>query len=58
MVGDSATGKSSIMLRYCENEFYDETSTTIGVDFKTKIVKIGKKKIKLNIWDTGTLLQL
>jgi Ras-related protein Rab-18 len=53
MVGDSGAGKSSIMWRYCENEFFSETTTTIGVDFKTKPIVLGNMRLKLNIWDTA-----
>jgi GTPase SAR1 family protein len=27
--------------------------TTIGIDFKTKTIAIGKDKIRLQIWDTA-----
>ena len=39
LVGNSNSGKSSILLRYTENTFTDESITTIGVDFKLKMVQ-------------------
>ncbi len=43
LVGNSNSGKSSILLRYTENSFTDESITTIGVDFKLKMVKYEDK---------------
>jgi hypothetical protein len=33
IIGDTAVGKSSIMLRFVENEFAGSYISTIGVDF-------------------------
>jgi small GTP-binding protein len=30
-----------------------ETTQTIGVEFSSKIIKVGNKEIKLQIWDTA-----
>lgn len=54
-VGDSNVGKTSIIIRYCENIF-DETaiSATISVAFKNKKMKIDPFTIvSMNIWDTA-----
>lgn len=54
IIGDSCVGKSSIMNRMIDDKFNNEANlTTIGVDFKTKIMDINNKKIKLMIWDTA-----
>ena len=47
------TGKSSILLRFFNNIFSDTYTCTIGVDFKTKTLKVDDKIIKLQIWDTA-----
>lgn len=52
LIGDSACGKSSIILRFTDNIFKDNTATTIGVDFKIVSVKTEETSIKLQIWDT------
>ena len=39
LVGNSNSGKSSILLRFTENSFTDESITTIGVDFRLKMVQ-------------------
>eukprot|EP00455_Lapot_gusevi_P048733 TRINITY_DN6793_c0_g1_i4.p1 TRINITY_DN6793_c0_g1~~TRINITY_DN6793_c0_g1_i4.p1 ORF type:complete len:202 (-),score=11.40 TRINITY_DN6793_c0_g1_i4:58-663(-) len=51
--GNSGVGKSSILLRYCENTFSDDFITTIGVDFRIKKLEQNDTEIKLQIWDRG-----
>ena len=53
VIGESAVGKSALLLRYTENTFTTSFMTTIGVDFKNKIIEIDGKKVKLQIWDTA-----
>lgn len=55
LIGASAVGKSSIMLRYTDEVFTSNYISTIGVDFKIRTVVDEKsgKKVKLQIWDTA-----
>ena len=58
LLGDSSVGKSSILLRFTDGYFNSNLNSTIGVDFKAKVVQVqnpeGKQqKIKLTLWDTG-----
>mmetsp|Transcript_54345 Transcript_54345/g.80597 ORF Transcript_54345/g.80597 Transcript_54345/m.80597 type:complete len:213 (-) Transcript_54345:8-646(-) len=53
MVGDSGVGKTSLLLRYAQDEFNESYITTIGIDFKTKFLDVGEKRVKLQIWDTA-----
>eukprot|EP00922_Rhytidocystis_sp_ex-Travisia-forbesii_P037535 GHVS01055945.1.p1 GENE.GHVS01055945.1~~GHVS01055945.1.p1 ORF type:complete len:249 (-),score=23.04 GHVS01055945.1:319-1065(-) len=53
LLGDSAVGKSSLLMRFCEQRFDNSFVLTIGVDFKTKVVQSGDKKLKLQVWDTA-----
>lgn len=53
IIGESAVGKSCLLLRYTDKKFSDAFMTTIGVDFKTKYLTIDGEEIKLQIWDTA-----
>ena len=53
VLGDSSVGKSSILTKYCKNEFMSKYITTIGIDFQIKYLNINNKRIKLQIWDTA-----
>ena len=49
LLGDSGTGKSSLILRYTENTFNSSLVSSIGVDFKVKKKEIDGKIIKIQI---------
>lgn len=53
VVGDSGVGKTSLLVRYCEDTFQSDYLSTIGVDFKIKRIQINGNFITLNIWDTA-----
>ena len=52
-LGDSGAGKSSLLLRYTQNEFSTEYMPTIGIDFRLKTVEMKGKTIKVQVWDTA-----
>ena len=52
-IGESAVGKTCILLRFTDNKFLKNHITTIGIDYKSKIIKSQNKSIKLKIWDTA-----
>ncbi|KAL3839711.1 hypothetical protein ACJIZ3_024302 [Penstemon smallii] len=52
LIGDSAVGKSSLLVTFISN-VVDDLSPTIGVDFKIKMFSVGGKRLKLTIWDTA-----
>eukprot|EP00457_Paulinella_chromatophora_P014220 gb/GEZN01014617.1/.p1 GENE.gb/GEZN01014617.1/~~gb/GEZN01014617.1/.p1 ORF type:complete len:218 (-),score=32.71 gb/GEZN01014617.1/:176-829(-) len=53
LIGDSAVGKSCLLMRFAEQTYSDTLMTTIGIDFKTKMVELDKSIIKLQVWDTA-----
>ena len=67
-IGDSAVGKSCLVKRATDDEFFDEHEVTIGVEFGTILVKIKSPEtlyddegmqidndiiLKLQLWDTA-----
>lgn len=53
MIGDSGTGKTSLLLRFSDNMFHADYRCTIGVDFKIKTLKVDDQLVKFQIWDTA-----
>lgn len=58
MIGNVGSGKSSILNTFVNNNIntHDNLSShgsTVGVDFRSKILSINDTKIKLHIWDTA-----
>ena len=49
LIGDSAVGKSCILLRFADDQFNDQFYATIGVDFRFKNVEVNEKNVKLQI---------
>lgn len=57
LLGPSGTGKSCVLHRFVKDEWRVLSSQTIGVEFASKIVKVGtqgrRRRIKLQLWDTA-----
>ncbi|XP_050307124.1 ras-related protein Rab-18-B-like [Anthonomus grandis grandis] len=53
IIGESGVGKSSLLLRFTDDNFDPEQTLTIGVDFKTKKLTVDGNTVKLAIWDTA-----
>ena len=53
VLGSSEVGKTCILNRYFNNEFKENSLSTIGIDFQTKFFKFEDKKIKANYTDTA-----
>ncbi|KAI9824627.1 MAG: hypothetical protein M1832_001717 [Thelocarpon impressellum] len=57
LLGPSGCGKSCLLHRFVKNEWRILSSQTIGVEFASKIIKVGtgvrRKRIKLQLWDTA-----
>ncbi|CAI4050286.1 hypothetical protein N7582_004877 [Saccharomyces uvarum] len=53
LLGESAVGKSSIVLRFVSNDFTQSREPTIGAAFLTKRISRNDEAIKFEIWDTA-----
>jgi Ras-related protein Rab-1A len=53
IIGDSAVGKTSMLLKYTDNFFPESHLATIGVEFKTKDIQYNGYNINLQVWDTA-----
>jgi len=54
IIGPSGSGKSALLIRYCDDQFDSESSTaTIGVDFKIKKLSVHGSPYRLNLLDTA-----
>ena len=55
VIGDSSVGKTNFIFRFVENKFNPAYVTTVGFDYKSKIIKLpkSKKRVKVQIWDTA-----
>ena len=63
IIGNSSTylvivevGKTCLLKQFLEGTFNVNEQTSVGVEFGAKIVDIGEKKVKLQIWDTVGLI--
>jgi Ras-related protein Rab-8A len=50
---NTGVGKSSMLLRFADDAFNETYINTIGIDFKTRLVDLEGKRVKLQIWDTA-----
>ena len=52
-LGNIGVGKTSIIFRYVNDKLRNDQKSTIGIDYKSKIIEYKSKKIKLKIFDTS-----
>ncbi|KAJ3430898.1 ras-related protein rab-2-a [Anaeramoeba flamelloides] len=53
VIGDSAVGKSCLLLQFTDHRFQPIHDLTIGVEFGARFIDIENKRVKLQIWDTA-----
>ncbi len=53
LLGDSCVGKSCVLVRFADDDFVENYSATIGVDFRFRSLTQQGRKVKLQIWDTA-----
>lgn len=53
IIGDSGVGKSCLLLQFTDKRFESSHDLTIGVEFGARMITIGDKLVKLQVWDTA-----
>ncbi|OHS94706.1 Ras-related protein Rab-4B [Tritrichomonas foetus] len=53
IIGSSGVGKSAILKRLIDDEFSNDSQSTIGVEYSTTTFDIEDQQVKLQIWDTA-----
>jgi len=55
LIGDSSTGKTSLLRRFVDDSFTPSFVSTIGIDFKVKTVTMPSDgtTVKIQVWDTA-----
>ncbi|KAK5135460.1 hypothetical protein LTR08_005248 [Meristemomyces frigidus] len=53
LLGEAAVGKSSLVLRFVNNDFHPNKEPTIGAAFLTQKCQLPARTIKFEIWDTA-----
>ncbi|XP_013910062.1 PREDICTED: ras-related protein Rab-5B [Thamnophis sirtalis] len=53
LLGESAVGKSSLVLRFVKGQFHEYQESTIGAAFLTQSVCLDDTTVKFEIWDTA-----
>lgn len=53
LLGESAVGKSSLVLRFVKGQFHEYQESTIGAAFLTQTICLDDVVVKFEIWDTA-----
>ncbi|KAH3758788.1 GTP-binding protein [Pelomyxa schiedti] len=53
IIGDTAVGKTCLLLQFTERKFVGQHDMTIGVEFGSQTIEIDGKIVKMQIWDTA-----
>lgn len=53
LLGEGCVGKTSLVLRYCEEKFNDKHLTTLQASFLNRRLNIDGQRVVLAIWDTA-----
>lgn len=53
LLGDTAVGKSCLVVRFVRDEFFEFQEPTIGAAFLTQRLVLDNTTVKFEIWDTA-----
>ncbi|CAE6431534.1 unnamed protein product [Rhizoctonia solani] len=53
IIGEAGSGKSCLLHQFTQNSYKEHSQHTIGVEFSSRTINIGEKRVKLQLWDTA-----
>ncbi|KAH3853680.1 ras-related protein Rab-13-like isoform X1 [Dreissena polymorpha] len=53
LVGETGVGKTCLLCRFSSDDFISSHISTIGIDFKMKMMDIDGQTVKVQVWDTA-----
>eukprot|EP01127_Copromyxa_protea_P003941 TRINITY_DN136_c0_g1_i1.p1 TRINITY_DN136_c0_g1~~TRINITY_DN136_c0_g1_i1.p1 ORF type:complete len:206 (+),score=48.37 TRINITY_DN136_c0_g1_i1:311-928(+) len=53
LLGESAVGKSSLVIRFVNGDFEENQTSTVGACFLTQEITLNDTTVKFDIWDTA-----
>ena len=55
LVGEAGVGKTCIIVRFINNEYYENAPSTTGANYASKVLEFKeyKKNLQYEIWDTA-----
>lgn len=53
LIGDSGVGKSSLLLRFCDNTFTDGYIANIGAEYKERTIDVDGTELQYQVFDTA-----
>jgi small GTP-binding protein len=53
VVGESGVGKTCLLIRFVRDTFDEDTQSTLGIEFLSKIIQTENRRIQLQLWDTA-----
>ena len=58
LLGDTAVGKTCLMLRFCDDKFVDQYNRTVGLNFRVRKINIFGLQIQLELCDPHSTMKL
>ena len=53
LLGEASVGKSSLVVRFVQDQFHNHIESTIGAAFFTKSIPVDGDDVTFEIWDTA-----
>lgn len=53
IIGDTNVGKTALLRRFCDGDYPTTFISTVGIDYKTRVISLDEESVKLQIWDTA-----